>query len=63
MSDLCFQPAHQLRQQLLDKTLSARELLSAYQQRIAQHNPAINALVKRDVSYWLRLHKDCANLA
>lgn len=48
MSDLCFQPAYQLRQQLLNKTLSARELLSAYQQRSAQHNPAINALVTLD---------------
>lgn len=48
MSDLCFQPAYQLRQQLLNKTLSARELLAAYQQRSAQHNPTINALVTLD---------------
>lgn len=48
MTDLCFQPAYQLRKQLLSKDLSARELLAAYEQRIEYHNSTINALVTLD---------------
>ncbi|MGB1011454.1 MAG: amidase [Thiolinea sp.] len=48
MSDLCFQPAFQLRELLLNKQLSARELLAAFQQQIERCNPTINALVTLD---------------
>lgn len=55
MSDLCFLPAHQLRQLLLSKRLSARELLAAYEQRIERFNPTINALVTLDFEQAYRM--------
>lgn len=48
MTDLCFQPAYRLREKLLSKRLSARELLAAFEQQIERHNPIINALVTLD---------------
>ena len=55
MTELCFQPAYQLRQQLLSKSLSARELLAAFEQRIERHNPVINALVTLDFEQAYRM--------
>jgi amidase len=55
VSDLCFLPAYQLRQQILSKSLSARELLSAFEQRIERHNPVINALVTLDFEQAYRI--------
>ena len=55
MTDLCFMPAYQLRQQLLSKRLSARELLAAFEQRIERHNPVINALVTLDFEQAYRM--------
>lgn len=45
MSELCYQPATQLRQQLLNKSLSAHELLAEFERQINRYNPAVNALV------------------
>ena len=60
MPDLCFQTASQLREQLLSKRLSARELLTVYKQRIARYNPTINALVTLDFeqAYQMALQAD-----
>ncbi len=60
MLDLCFQPAYQLRQQLLNKELSSRELLASFEQQIQRHNPTINALVTLDFeqAYHFAQHAD-----
>lgn len=46
-SELCFQPAHRLRALLLDREVSARELVEAYLSRIDRINPTVNAIVTR----------------
>lgn len=48
MTDLCFLPAVELKKLLVQGTLSATELLAAYQQQIENNNPVINALVTLD---------------
>lgn len=48
MTDICLMPAHVLRQKLITKAISATELLAAFEGRIQQHNPSINALVTVD---------------
>ena len=55
MSDLCYQPAHELRRQLLNKSLSARELLAAFETRIERYNPLTNALVTLDFEQAYRM--------
>ncbi|HVT66232.1 MAG TPA: amidase family protein, partial [Trebonia sp.] len=45
MDDLCFVPAVELARRLRARELSARELLSAFLDRIGRVNPAINAIV------------------
>ena len=45
MPDLCFIPAHQLRNKLLSKDISARELLEVFITQTQKYNPTINALV------------------
>lgn len=44
-TDLCFLPATHQRQLLLDRAISARELLQAYLDRIDDVNPVVNAIV------------------
>ena len=44
-SDLCFQSATKLAQLIAAKTVSSEEVVTAYLARIAQVNPAINAVV------------------
>lgn len=48
MSNLLFQPAHQLRQQLLAKDISAVELVQASFAQIAKVNSKLNAMVTLD---------------
>lgn len=48
MSDILFQPAHQLRQQLLNKHISAEELTQASFTQIAKVNGKLNAMVTLD---------------
>ena len=48
MTDLCFLPAIELRQLLLQRELSATELLAAFEKQIENNNPVINALVTLD---------------
>ncbi len=45
MNELVFLPAHQLAQGIRDHTFSSVEILEAHLQHIAQHNPALNAIV------------------
>lgn len=45
MNELVFLPAHQLAQGIRDRTFSAVEVLEAHLGHIAQHNPALNAIV------------------
>jgi amidase len=45
MNDLIFSSASQLAQGIHDRTFSATEVLNAYLAQIAQHNPALNAIV------------------
>jgi amidase len=45
MNALVFLPAHQLAQGIRDRTFSAVEVLEAHRSHIAQHNPALNAIV------------------
>ncbi|RYF27139.1 MAG: amidase [Comamonadaceae bacterium] len=47
--ELCDRPATELRQEILDGHLSARELLAAHAQRIDRYNPSVNALVTLDL--------------
>jgi Asp-tRNA(Asn)/Glu-tRNA(Gln) amidotransferase A subunit family amidase len=44
-ADICYTPAVELRSQLADRTLSARELMEALLERIEDVNPALNAVV------------------
>jgi amidase len=46
--DLCFRPATELAAMLLDRQISARELLDAHLDRIERVNPGINAIVTLD---------------
>lgn len=48
MTDVCFEPAHRLASLLRERRISSVELLAAYEQRSAQVNPAINAIVASD---------------
>ncbi len=48
MTDLCFLPATELQQLLLQRQLSATELLNKFQKQIELNNPVINALVTLD---------------
>lgn len=48
-TELCDRPATELRQEILDGHLSARELLTAHIERIALCNPSVNALVTLDL--------------
>lgn len=48
-SELCDRPAIELRQEILDGHLSARELLTAHIERIERCNPQVNALVTLDL--------------
>ncbi|NNF81058.1 MAG: amidase, partial [Rhizobiales bacterium] len=50
MPDLAFKPATELARMISSKKLSARELLDHYAKRIAQHNPALNAIVAKDLA-------------
>jgi amidase len=45
MTDLHFQPAHQLAGRIAAKEISAVELLEHYLKRIEAHNPALNAII------------------
>jgi amidase len=45
MSDLVFYSASELAQGIRDRTFSATEVLEAHLAQIAQHNPALNAIV------------------
>jgi amidase len=45
MNELVFLPAHQLAQGIRDRTFSSVEILEAHLAHIAQHNPALNAIV------------------
>ncbi|MQA06207.1 MAG: amidase [Streptosporangiales bacterium] len=45
MTELCDRPAVELRHLLLAKDVSAREVLDAHLQRIAEVNPTVNAIV------------------
>ncbi|WPB58901.1 amidase [Xylophilus sp. GOD-11R] len=47
--ELCDRPATELRQEILDGHLSARELLATHIERIGQCNPSVNALVTLDL--------------
>jgi amidase len=49
MTDLAFQPAADLTKLLRSRTVSSRELLELYLDRIHQHNGALNAVVTLDV--------------
>src|SRR5438105_3950165 len=49
MSDPCLQPAHRLAEQLRTGALSALELLERHAERIAQRNPALNAVVAQNL--------------
>jgi amidase len=44
MNNLVFTPAHQLAQMIRDRTISAIEVVDAYLNQIAQHNPTLNAI-------------------
>ncbi|MBW4551143.1 MAG: amidase [Aphanocapsa sp. GSE-SYN-MK-11-07L] len=44
MSDLVFQPAHQLAQMIRDRQVSAIEVLEAHLAQIAKHNSKLNAI-------------------
>lgn len=48
MSDLCLEPAHRLCDLLRSRKVSAADLLERYAARIAQRNPALNAIVATD---------------
>jgi amidase len=48
MSDLVFQPAHQLAKMIRDRQVSAIEVLDAYLAQIAKHNPQLNAICTLD---------------
>ena len=48
MTDLAFESASRLAAAIRSKSVSSRELLSMYLQRVAQHNPALNAVVTLD---------------
>ena len=45
MSNLLFQPAHQLRQSLINREVSAQELVQVFSQQISATNDHLNALV------------------
>src|ERR1700741_4802924 len=49
MSDPCLQPAHRLAESLRKGTLRAAELLEQHVERVAQKNPAINAVVAQNL--------------
>lgn len=49
MSDLCLEPAHRLCDLLRTRKVSAVELLERYAARVAQRNPALNAVVASDL--------------
>jgi amidase len=48
MQDLALQPATALAALIHERKLSSRELLDIYLQRIARHNPALNAVITLD---------------
>jgi amidase len=48
MSDLVFLPAHQLAKAIQKREFSVTEVLEAYLQHIAKHNPKINAFITLD---------------
>ena len=48
MSELCFQAAHELRRMLLNREISASELLEAFIAQTGKTNPTLNALVTLD---------------
>ena len=48
MTDLHFQPAHELAGRIAAKEISAVELLEHYLKRIEAHNPALNAIIWMD---------------
>ena len=48
MTDLTFAPAHQLAQMIRDRQVSTIEVLEAHLAKIAQHNPALNAICTLD---------------
>jgi amidase len=48
VDDLCFLPATELARRLRAKELSAREVMAAHLARIAEVNPALNAIVTLD---------------
>jgi amidase len=48
MTDLTFEPAHELATLIRDRRVSAAEVLEAHLANIARHNPALNAIVTLD---------------
>ena len=48
MTDLHFQPAHELAGRIAGKEISAVELLEHYLKRIEAHNPALNSIIWMD---------------
>ena len=44
MSDLVFTPAYKLGQMIRERTISSTEVLEAYLEQIAKHNPQLNAI-------------------
>lgn len=47
VSDICFMPAVQLRERILAKSISSREVMAAFLEQIDKVNPTINAIVSR----------------
>ncbi|MBM3546665.1 MAG: amidase [Alphaproteobacteria bacterium] len=48
MADLAFEPAHVLARKLRRREVSSEELMRLYLDRVARHNPMINAIVVMD---------------
>lgn len=62
MSNIVFLPAYQLAKMIRDRQVSALEVLEAYLQQIAQHNPTINAIITLDIEN-ARQHAKAADKA
>ncbi|MEH2235380.1 amidase [Nostoc sp.] len=57
MNDLVFLAAHQLAKAIRDRQVSSKEVIEAYLSQIAQHNPALNAIVTLDAENAIALSK------
>ena len=57
INDLVFLAAHELAKAIRDREVSSIEVMEAYVSQIAQHNPALNAIVTLDAEKALNLSK------